>query len=675
VATTITSVGIIRAVLCSRPLRVKLRAMLAIAAALLAICMGSAPAEANSGSPTIGELKQLNVEDLMNIQVTSVARHPEKLIEAASAIQVITQEDIRRSGATSIPEALRLADNLQVAQKNSHDWAISARGFNTKLGNKLLVMIDGRTIYSPLYSGVFWDVQDYLLEDIDRIEVISGPGGALWGANAVNGVINIITKSAADTQGLYAEAGGGSQPQDFAGVRYGGALAPGTQFRVYGKYFDRNAEVLANGNSGSDAWRQARGGFRVDSERSAQDRFTVQGDIYGGHEDMPRTGRTAYTSGDNILARWSHDLSEQSDLSLQSYFDQTHLTDPVAPLAFAGAPAGTLHDDLTTYDVDFQHRFRLGPANRIVWGVGFRRTHDVVGNAPAVAFFPAVLDHNLYSAFVQDEILVRKTLSFTLGTKLEHNDYTGVEVEPDARLSWKISSDQALWAAISRAVRTPSRIDRDLSEAAPPYLVVVTGGPNYTSETVIAYELGYRTQITSKFTGSISSFYNSYDDVRSVSVTPNTVLPYYFANNLYGHNYGLEFSGHYQVSDGWSLHAGYTLLKESLHVQPGQFDLNNARYEIADPQHQLSLRSSLNLPGRVEFDAGLRWVDTLHNTTGTVPSYCELNTRLAWHAGERLELSIVGQNLLHNHHPEYGLPGPMREEIQRSIYGRLAWRY
>src|SRR6266702_797278 len=333
-----------------------MRAMLGVAATLLTISICCAPAEAE-GSSTIGELKQLNVEDLMNVKVTSVSRHPEKLLAAASAIQVITQEDIRRSGATSIPEALRLADNLQVAQKNSHDWAISARGFNTELANKLLVMIDGRTVYTPLYSGVFWDVQDYLLEDIDRIEVISGPGGALWGANAVNGVINIITKSAADTQGLYAEAGGGSQPQGFAGVRYGGALAPGTQFRVYGKYIDRGDEVLASGNSESDAWRQGRGGFRVDSELSAQDRLTLQGDFYGGSEEMQTRG-TSHNSGDNILGRWSHDLSEQSDLTLQSYFDPTHLTDPVAPLVLSGqqfAPAGTLHDDLTTYDVDFQH--------------------------------------------------------------------------------------------------------------------------------------------------------------------------------------------------------------------------------------------------------------------------------------------------------------------------------
>ncbi len=629
-----------------------MRAMLGVAATLLTISICCAPAEAE-GSSTIGELKQLNVEDLMNVEVTSVSRHPEKLLAAASAIQV---------------------NNLQVAQKNSHDWAISARGFNTELANKLLVMIDGRTVYTPLFSGVFWDVQDYLLEDIDRIEVISGPGGALWGANAVNGVINIITKSAADTQGLYAEAGGGSQPQGFAGVRYGGALAPGTQFRVYGKYIDRGDEVLASGNSESDAWRQGRGGFRVDSELSAQDRLTLQGDFYGGSEEMQTRG-TSHNSGDNILGRWSHDLSEQSDLTLQSYFDQTHLTDPVAALVFSGAPAGTLHDDLTTYDVDFQHRFRLGTANRIVWGLGYRRTRDVVGNSPAVAFFPAVLDHNLYSAFVQDEIVVRKNLSFTLGTKFEHNDYTGVEVEPDARLSWNLSSDQALWAAISRAVRTPSRIDRDLSEAAPPYLVVLKGGSNFTSETVIAYELGLRAQFNSRFTASISSFYNEYNDVRSASVTPNTFFPFYFANNVAGHTDGLELSGNYQVVDGWSLHAGYTLLEEHLHVKPGQYDLNNARNEVADPEHQLSLRSSLNLPGRLELDAGLRWVDTLHLAAGTVPAYFEMDTRLAWHAGERLELSIVGQNLLHNHHPEYGVPDPTRVEIERSVYGKVAWRY
>jgi iron complex outermembrane receptor protein len=651
-----------------------------IATVILYGC-AAALAHADNAASSISELKQLNVEDLMNVEVTSVARHPEKILQAASAIQVITQEDIRRSGATSIPEALRLADNLQVAQKNSHDWAISARGFNTALANKLLVMIDGRTVYTPLYSGVFWDVQDYVLADIERIEVISGPGGTLWGANAVNGVINIITKSAKDTQGLYAQAGGGSRPEDLADVRYGGALSPDTQFRFYGKYFDRGSEVLANGDSASDSWRQGRGGFRVDSDPSTMDKLTVQGDVYEGHEDE-QTGGTSNTSGENVLGRWSRRFSDTSDLSLQSYLDRTHLLNPVAPLSVGAlqlAGAGLLQDDLTTYDVDFQHRFRIGAANAIVWGWGFRYTHDVVSNAPALAFLPPTLDRDLYSLFAQDEVALRPDLSFTVGSKLERNDYTGFEVEPNVRLSWLLNSNQALWSAISRAVRTPSRIDQDVFEAAPPHFVLLEGGSDFTSESVVAYELGYRVQIEPQLSASVSSFFNHYNDIRSTTITPTTLLPFFFANGLEGDTYGLEFSGNYQVSDPWSLHAGYTLLKEHLHVKPGQVDINDALNETADPQHQFSLRSSLNLPRHTEFDAALRWVDTLHTNNGpvvgTVPSYFELDTHLAWHASERLEFALVGQNLLHNRHPEYGFPEPTRPEIERSAYGKFTWRY
>ncbi|HEY2781147.1 MAG TPA: TonB-dependent receptor [Steroidobacteraceae bacterium] len=648
----------------------------------VALCAGIGPvAAADSDGPSIGDLKQLNVEDLMNLQVTSVARHAEKLIEAASAIEVITQEDIRRSGATSIPEALRLADNLQVAQKNSHDWAISARGFNTNLGNKLLVMIDGRTVYTPLYSGVFWDAQDYLLEDIDRIEVISGPGGALWGANAVNGVINIITKKAKDTQGIYAEGGGGSQPQEFGAVRYGGALGVDTQFRVYAKYFDRGDEVLANGNPEPDAWRQGRVGFRLDSQATSRDRVTLQGDYYDGHENV-QTGGTGDASGQNLLGRWTRTLSDESDLSLQSYIDQTHLADPFPPLA-AGTtpltPPGVLYDDLTTYDVDFQHRFPIGTQNRVVWGLGYRLTHDAVIAAPAVGFLPPVLRQNLYSAFIQDEIALRKNLSFTLGTKLEHNDYTGFEFEPSARLSWTLNPNQALWSAISRAVRTPSRIDHDLSEGSPPYFVILKGSADFTSESLLAYEVGYRAQLSSTLSTSVSTFYNQYDDVRSTSITPVTLLPFFFANNLEGHTYGVEWSGDYQISEIWSLHVGYNLLREHLQVKPGQFDLAAGRNETADPEHQFSIRSAITLPRHVELAAGLRWVDTLQTnngpTAGSVPAYFELESRVAWHASNRLELSLVGQNLLHNHHPEYAFPDASRPEIERSVYGKFAWRY
>jgi iron complex outermembrane receptor protein len=637
-------------------------------------------ADADGDAPTIGELKGLSVEQLMNIPVNSVARHPEKLLDSASAVQVITQEDIRRSGATSIAEALRLADNLQVAQKNSHDWAISARGFNTALANKLLVMIDGRTVYTPLFSGVFWDIQDYLLEDIDRIEVISGPGGTLWGANAVNGVINIITKSAKDTQGGYAEGGGGSEPQGIAGARYGGSLSPNSYLRVYGKYVDRGDEVLADGASSSDSWHQGRGGFRLDLTASARDAVTMQGDFYDGHEDEP-TGGTATTSGGNLLGRWTRTFSADSDMSLQSYIDRTHVLDPEPALMLGAlplAPAGILQDDLTTYDIDFQHRFPLGFRNRIVWGWGYRYTHDVVSNAPGIGFLPTRLDQRLYSGFVQDEIALQPNLSFTLGTKLEHNDYTGWELQPNARLRWTFVPGQALWAAVSRAVRAPSRVDRDLYEAPPPLLLLLKGSSDFDSEKVIAYELGYRAQFTSRFSSSVSAFYNVYSDLRSTSFTPVTLLPLYFANNLEGHTYGVEFSGDFRVLDHWSLHGGYTLLQEHLGIKPGQVDINDALNETADPKHQFSLRSSLDLPWRVHLDTSLRWVDSLlinsGSTTGVVPSYAELGARLAWQPTHRLELSVAGQNLLHDHHPEYGFPDPSRIEISRSVYAKLTWR-
>jgi iron complex outermembrane receptor protein len=611
-----------------------------------------------------------------------VARHPEKLLQAPSAIQVITQEEIRRSGATSIAEALRLADNLDVAQKNSHDWAISARGFNTALGNKLLVMIDGRTVYTPLYSGVYWDVQDYLLEDIDRIEVISGPGGTLWGANAVNGVINIITKSAADTKGLYAEAGGGNQLEELGGARYGGTLGSNVDFRVYGKYFDRADEVFTNGSRAPDAWHQGRGGFRMDSQASPQDTLSLHGDFYDGHEDVD-SGGLFQTAGGNVVGHWTHVFSDRSDLSLQSYYDRTHLVDPIPAFQLGTvelSPAGTLRDDLTTFDTDFQHRFALGGNNRIVWGLGYRFTHDAVRNAPSGGFLPANLDQNLFSAFLQDEILLGHEWSAIIGSKVEHNDYTGFEVEPNVRLEWGFAPGQTVWSAISRAARTPSRIDRDLVEPAPPVpLVVLEGGRDFGSEYVTAYELGLRGGLGSRMTGSISAFYNAYNDVRSTSFTPTTLVPLYFANNLEGNTYGVELSGTYQVLETWSLHAGYDFLEEKLHVKPGQFDLNNALNETSDPKHQFSIRSAVDLPWRLDLDVALRWVDALLTNsaplTGTVPSYFEMDTRLAWQAFKGLELSVVGQNLLHAHHLEYGFPSPTTVQIQRSVYGKVAWRY
>jgi iron complex outermembrane recepter protein len=662
------------------------RRMLAAFIAAPVMCTGTLAIAADSDS-SIEALKSLSVEELLDLEVTSVSKRPEKLLQAPAAIQVITGEDIRRSAAYSIPSALQLASNLDVAQENSYEWIISARGFSSDVGNKLLVLIDGRSVYTPLFSGVFWDRQDYILEDIDRIEVVSGPGGALWGANAVNGVINITTRSAAQTQGLHLEGGGGMSQRGFASARYGGTIAPDVHYRVYGKYSDRDGEALPDGSDANDAWHTGQGGFRIDAYSSGQNRFTLQGDFYRNEDNLP-AGDVSTVSGGNLLGRWSRVISDTSETSLQMYYDRTHLTLPVQAVEPAPglvlAPAGVLEDTLDTVDLDFQHHFQWGKANRLVWGLGYRFTHDVVDNAPGLAFGPASLDQDLFSAFVQDEISLRDDLVLTLGTKVEHTDYTGFEVEPSVRMQWIMTSQQTLWGAVSRAVRTPSRVDRDISQPGPAsFIVLLSGGSQFESESLVAYELGYRAQLGERASTSLSLFYNEYDDLRSTSLSPPDAFglpfPLFFANNLEGETHGFELSGVYQLRDRWQLQGGYRLLQEDIRVKPGRFDFNNALNETSDPQQQLSLRSRMEVGQGVEFDTGLRWVDTRTvNNSGVpakVPDYLEMDVRLGWRPTESLEVSLLGQNLLHDHHPEYGVPGPGRIEIERSVYGRVVWRY
>ncbi len=662
---------------------------------------GRASAGAQVDPPTAGDLKRLSIDDLMNLDVTSVAKEPQRLLQAAAAIQVITADDIRRSGASSIPEALRLADNLQVAQINAHDWAISARGFNANLANKLLVLVDGRAVYTPLYGGVLWNVQDCLLADIERIEVISGPGGTLWGANAVNGVINIITKAAQDTQGLYALAAGGNQLQEQAGIRFGTTLAPGVYLRAYGKYTGLDREVTTAGTSADDSWHVGRGGFRLDSEPSAPNRLSVQGDFYSGTEDVAAAGG-ASLSGGNILGRWTHETPGGASMSLQLYYDHTHLSQPfaaspAAPPFFSGFPAASLKDDLDTYDLDFQHHFSWGAQHKLTWGLGYRATRESDEDLSVVRFAPTVLSQALYSAFAQDEIMLARSVYLTVGSKLEHNDYTGVEFEPSARLQWNLQPTQLLWGAISRAVRTPSRYDRDLLvptgliNPPPPFQFPTTylrGSPDFVSETLLAYEVGYRAAIGPKLAASVSAFYNDYQHLRSTTATPTTAVyvfpfPIFFQNNLEGETHGLEISASYQMLEWWRLHAGYDLLQEHIHVRPGEVDATGATNETADPQQQVALRSSMDLSRGMTLDAALRWVDALHinngptggPVVGIVPSYFELDSGIAWHPTRSLELSLMGRNLLHAYHTEYGFPSPTREQIGRSVFGRITWGY
>jgi iron complex outermembrane receptor protein len=606
-------------------------------------------------------LKRLSLEQLMDIEVTSVSRRAEKLSTTASAIQIITAEDIRSSGASSIPEALRLAPNLQVAQVNSSQWAVSARGFNNVLANKLLVMIDGRTVYTPLYAGVSWDVQNLPLEAVDRIEVISGPGGTLWGANAVNGVINIITKSAKETQGLSLEGGAGTELQGFGGARYGGRSASGLAYRVYGQGFGLGSTALSSGADAKDSWWMGQGGFRMDWNASKADGLTLQGDYYESRPD-PDGGVRVVARGGNAVGRWTRVLSDGSDFQLQVYYDR----------GYRDFGQG-FTEDLSTYDVDWQHRFQLGRHQEVIWGLGARLMDHQTENLAAFAFLPAHKLLHLYSGFVQDEIaLVDQRLRLTLGSKFEHNGYTGFEVQPSARLAWAPTARHTVWAAVSRAVRTPARLDRDFFLYAAPSVPFIIGS-DLQSEELLATELGWRLQAHARVSLSLSTFYNDYDNVRTAEPGPPPAgLPITLANGLRGHTYGAEMAAVYQVSDHWRLRGGYTFLKKELSLKPGSNDLNGGSAESNDPQHQFLIQSSADLPGRIELGSVLRYVGALPKPQ--VPSYADLDLRLAWKPMGRLELAVVGQNLLHGEHVEFIPSSPSPRRVERGVYGKITWR-
>ena len=590
----------------------------------------------------------------MNLEVTSVSKAPEKLTEVASAIQVITNEDIDRSAVARLPEALRLAPNLQVAQVNAHDWAITARGFNgapigtNTLANKLLVMIDGRTVYTPLFGGVFWDVQNVLMEDIDRIEVVSGPGGTLWGANAVNGVINVQSKNTKETQGLFVSESLGTFLQDNVAVRYGGKLDSQLSFRVYGQLFDHRNTTLASGRDAQDHWNMTQGGFRMDYEVSRKDQFTVQGDLYGGKEDSAVT----YLNGQNLIAKWNHIFSQRSDLTVQTYFDRTHrnITGP------------DIVEKLTTYDIELQHHFAIRRRHKILWGAGYRQMHNETRDSAGQLFNPSVRNLQLFNGFIQDQIsLVPRRLELTVGTKLLYNDYTEFEFQPSIRLAWLPSIRQTLWAAISRAVRTPSRLDADLPIFRAP------GIRPFQSEKLIAYEVGYRFQPTNRIFASLSAFYNTYDDVRSLDTNALSPSGLVFANNLAAKTWGLEFSGNILVRSWWKLRGGYTWLHKEFRTTSPLVIQGSELLEAQDPTNQLLIQSVMDLPKNFQFDLVGRYIDMIP-TARPVPSYFSLDARVAW-VYKRFTFSLNGRNLLEDKHAELGT-----RTIPRSIYQKISLR-
>ncbi len=662
------------------PQQTKQPARLVAAAAPLAlwlVCAATAPT-AGAAPP---DLASLSLEDLMEIEVTSAAKRAQAVLDSAAAVYVITNEDIRRSGLTSIPELLRTVPGLAVAQIDGSRWAITSRGFNSQFANKLLVLIDGRTVYTHLFSGVFWDVQDVMLEDVERIEVVRGPGGTLWGANAVNGVINIITKDAKDTQGAIAVGGAGTVERAFGHGRYGTKIGENAWVRGYVKYLDQTHLENNMGDAAHDAWSQLRGGFRMDWDPTTRDAVTLQGDYYSGDADATLlTGANGEDdfSGGNVLGRWEHAFSERSELTARMYYDRTE-----RDVRFL------LNEDRNTFDVELEHRLLVGAAHDIIWGVGYRLLNDSIRNTPVIEFEPDARTNNLFSGFVQDQwLLLDERLQVTVGSKIEHNDFTGFNVQPSVRGLWKFTPRQIVWSAISRAVRTPSRADEDvtffttLDGPAPP-LFQLQGNSGFDNEELVAYELGYRGEFWEEVVVDLAAYYNDYDNLRSVEPSavplpsppfPPQTFPAPFRNEASANGYGVEAAATWRVTDYLLLAGWYTFMLLDVDVSDRSTDLAVEGQQDDTPLHQVHVRSRLNLPRNFEFDTNLFWVDDLANQN--VSAYTRLDLRLGWRPTEHLELSIVGQNLTESRHPEFGNGFfTLRSQIPRSMYGQVTIRY
>jgi len=608
-------------------------------------------------------LKRLSLEELVEIQVTSVSRREERASGAAAAIHVITQEDIRRSGVRSIAEALRLANGLDVARTNGNSWSIGARGFAASSPNKMQVLMDGRSVYSPLFAGTFWDVQGTLLEDIERIEVIRGPGGTLWGANAVNGVINIITKPASATQGGLLVAGGGTD-DGFGAVRYGGQAGGRGYYRFYTKYDYFGALALRNGSSAEDPLQRGFLGFRSDWTLTEADRLTMQGDIYRGNAARFNQD-DVNTHGGNLLGRWSHQFNNGSELQIQTYYDRTSRDIP--PIFF---------EVRNTYDVEMQHHIMAGARQNVVWGLGYRASADDTRRASLLFFEPEDRTLHWFSVFGQDEImLIPDRLHLVFGSKFETNTYTGLEVQPTVRLAWNQSGRNLFWGAVSRAVRLPTRLDADLRIDAPGSVII--GNPDQKSEELLAYEFGYRYLAAENVTFNLAGYYNQYDHIRSVEAPVNSGEPQVLGNTLQGHTYGGELEAVFQVTRWWQVQAAYGYVQLHLERKPGSRAINEGTSEANDPKNRFSLRSYMNLPHGFELDFWLRHISgrpiPVPATAAPLSGYATFDVRLGWRPVNRLELSIVGQNLPEAQHAEF--PAAVQEEIQRGVYGKVTWSF
>ncbi len=589
-----------------------------------------------------------------------------------------------------------MVPGLDIAQIDPGKWAISSRGFNGQYSNKLLVLIDGRTVYTPIFAGVFWDSQNVALDTIERIEVIRGPGASIWGSNAVNGVINIITQSAADTQGGFVSAGLGNISTGLETIRYGGKARGLGTYRVYAEGVHYDSLPAMNGLDGKDDWRLVHGGFRTDSALSKKDSLTIEGESYQGNAGEmattplslmpPETATVALRdvySGWNLQSRWDHTISTQDQMSLKVYFDRTNRGDTTYALG------------LNTFDIDFQQRFAMGTRQDVIWGLGYRLSSDGTSPTLRIVFTPRDRNTHLFSSFVQDEITVLPDrLSLSLGARLEHNDYTGIGFQPSARMAWTPDSKNMVWSAISRADRTPARSDTDLrvnyaavlGPGDVPTLISLFGNPNFKNERLTAFEVGYRNTWTSKFSLDSTAFYNRYRDLDSVEPGAPTIeanpapvhllVPSYIGNGLHGETHGLEFFANWKAAGAWTLSPGYAFFSMHLHPFAGSKDFTDAAgTEGGTPDHQAQLRSSVTLTRSLQWNASAYFVNRLPAVA--IPSYTRVDTSLIWQAGERISLSIEGQNLIKSLHPEYA--GPVAtvqtDQMRRSAYAKLTWSF
>jgi iron complex outermembrane receptor protein len=625
------------------------------------------------------------VPTAFDTEVTTVTANKSSVGKSAAAVFVVTSEMIRRSGATCIPECLRMVPGLQVAKVGSSQWAISSRGFNSQFATSLLVLIDGRSVYDPLDGGVYWDTQDPVLQDVDRIEVIRGPGATIWGANAVNGVINIITKSAKDTQGLQVVAGGGNQDRAMTSIRYGGQIGENTNYRVYLKEIDEAAGFNPQQGTANDAWTQLRAGFRVDSQTPQKtDSFTLQGDIYRGAEgaqgpvplaNPPFVAVPAYTvdvEGGDVLGRWTHVVDDNNTYFVQAYYDRMERLYP-----------GIFFDlIINTFDLEFQQNLKQAGNRTFTWGAGYRVISD---NYPPNNQFPSLepqaLTYDQATVFFQEETpLFRDDLKLVIGSKFMYYYFTGFEYQPSARLLWEIDDKQVLWGAVSRAVRTPVRIEEDAANAtivasqSPPALLELQGGGRaLNSEELTAFELGYRRQVNERLSFELATFYNIYDKLIATPViafNPGVppVLIAQFQNADSAQTTGIELNGQWKIDDKWRLQGWYSFIYMQVQGIGG-----SAQVPGNTPTNQAYLMSSWDLPCKFEFDLMSRYVQNL--PTLDVPSYATMDARLGWRPNDSWEFSVTGQNLLQSHHLEFVGQTTILSEVNRGVYAQIVFRH